>query len=218
MNHGSWRISRLRLWTIVGRWPSVVVKHLVEFKFPAVTLCCKRFSSADDSFSLCEKLRIFRVENPAKEETETVRDQSCWILNPTIGRFVEMEMEVAVYNFNAEPQSELGRVWKSWDWFSRYWKFDGSFFLLYVVLELLYFVLKLLDVVLEFWPWRGTSVEPFGLGSSQRSRARNIICHCLITWFWVLALVNWEKSTTGLIDKIRLNENASIIIFSFLLI
>lgn len=46
LNQGSWRISRLRLWTIIGREPSTVVKAL---RSRAIVLCFRRLKRDEDN-------------------------------------------------------------------------------------------------------------------------------------------------------------------------
>jgi hypothetical protein len=60
LNQGSWRMSRLRLWTMVGRWPSNVVKIRESKKWPPVTWRLRRWSNGeDDDLMWFQKIGIF---------------------------------------------------------------------------------------------------------------------------------------------------------------
>lgn len=59
LNQGSCRISILRLWTIVGRWPSVVVKHRVwSRRARSMWRCLRRLIRDKDALTCPEKLDI----------------------------------------------------------------------------------------------------------------------------------------------------------------
>jgi len=81
LNQGSWRISRLRLWTMVGRWPSNVVKCLVACIRAAgfVILCLSRLIRDEDALIWLEKfdiLPLWRLTISEHRKTTVTRQRN----------------------------------------------------------------------------------------------------------------------------------------------